>query len=261
MGAILLATVGFLAVQLPVAARTLQGAGQQPATSISGWVGLVATPELTFTLLLVALLGLGLEAVHPGSLVFGGVGVAAGILAVIGLVNQPFDWLGLLLVAMATALLVTDTSFHSHGVLGVAAILLAIAGGLVLYAGVPARSDVSLATELAVPVVAGGIWITLSRRALRVRLLPFASNTHELLGLTAVMRQRADPKGIAAVEGELWRAEARGGGVIEAGTEVEILAQDGLTLIVEPLPLGSAAAGPGADRSSSAAVGGSRRVT
>jgi membrane-bound ClpP family serine protease len=95
---------------------------------------------------------------------------------------------------------------------------------------------VSLVALITVPVVAGGIWITLSQRALRVRHMPFASSTHELLGLTAVVRHRADPYGIALVEGELWRIASRHGAPIEVGTQIEVMAQDGLTLLVEPLP-------------------------
>jgi len=208
----------------------------QTVSQTSGAVGLLSNPTLAFVLLLVAFLGVGLEIIHPGALVFGTVGLVAGVLAVVGLANQPVDWLGLVLVGTAAALLVVDTSLHSHGLVSLVGVCAAIAGGLLLYQTSPGESGVSLAALITVPVVLGGTWIVLSRRALRVRHLPYASSSHELLGLTAVVRERANPNGIAAVEGELWRITARESEPIEVGTRVEVRAQDGLTLIVEPLP-------------------------
>ncbi|HVC23524.1 MAG TPA: NfeD family protein [Candidatus Dormibacteraeota bacterium] len=202
----------------------------------AGIVGVLANPTLAFVLLLMAMLAVGLEVVHPGTLVFGALGLVAGALAIVGLANQPVDWVGLVLVGSAAALLVVDTSLHSHGLISLAGVVAAVSGGLLLYNTAPGQGGVSLFALITVPVVLGGVWITLSRRALRVRHLPFGSSSHELLGLTAIVRQRADPDGAAAVEGELWRINARSGGPLEVGAEVEVIAQDGLTLIVEPLP-------------------------
>lgn len=223
--------------------------GSSIATHHTGLLGLLANPTVAFVLLLVALLGLGLEVIHPGTILFGAVGVVAGVLAVVGLLNLPVDLLGLVLVCSAAALLVVDTSGQSHGLVSLAGVGAAVAGGLLLVRSSPAEEGVNLVALITVPVVAGGIWITLSRRALRVRHLPYASSTHELLGLTAVVRERANPNGIAAIEGELWRVATRNGEPLEVGTEVEVMAQDGLTLIVEPLPgqtpVSEEATGPG----------------
>jgi membrane-bound serine protease (ClpP class) len=215
----------------------------------SGFLGFLANPTVAFVLLLVALLGVGLEVIHPGTLVFGSIGVLAGALAVAGLLNLSVDWFGLVLVCSAAALLVVDTSGQSHGLISLAGVAAAVAGGLLLFRTPNGESGVNLVALITVPVVAGGIWITLSQRALRVRHLPFATTTHELLGLTAVVRERADPYGTAAIEGELWRIVSRQGEPVEVGAEVEVMAQDGLTLIVEPLPglgpVSDATTGPG----------------
>ncbi|HEY6538438.1 MAG TPA: NfeD family protein [Candidatus Dormibacteraeota bacterium] len=199
-------------------------------------LGFVANPTVAFVLLLVAMVAVGLEVVHPGTLVFGSIGLLAGVLAIVGLANQPVDWLGLVLVGAAAALLVADTSLHSHGLISIAGVAAAIGGGLLLYRTGPGEAGVNLIAVIAVPVVLGTMWVSLSWRALAVRHLPFGSSTHELLGLTAVVQKRADPAGIAAVEGELWRVVSRSGGTLEAGAQVEVVAEDGLTLIVEPLP-------------------------
>lgn len=233
VGAVVIAASGFLGSQLQAIAAS---PGTSSISHHSGLVGLVANPTVDFVLLLVALLGVGLEVVHPGSFIFGTVGLVAGALAVLGLANQPVDLVGLFLVGSAAALLVIDTAVQGHGVIGLGGVLAAVLGGLVLFNSGSGDGGVSLIALITVPVVIGATWITLSRRALRVRRLPYASSSHELLGLTAVVRERADPTGIAAVDGELWRVTSRHGEPIEVGNPVEVMAQDGLTLIVDPLP-------------------------
>jgi membrane-bound serine protease (ClpP class) len=246
LGVAVVTGAGFFGSQLQAMAA---GPGTAVATHPTGFLGLLANPNVAFVLILIALLGIGLEFIHPGTLVFGSIGVAAGALAIAGLLNLSVDWLGLVLVCYAAELLVVDTSGQSHGLISLAGVAAAVAGGLLLFRTPSGESGVNPVALVTVPVVAGGIWITLSRRALRVRHLPFGSSTHELLGLTAVVRERADPQGIAAVEGELWRIESLHGESIEVGTKVEIMAQDGLTLIVEPLPgpapVSDARTGPG----------------
>lgn len=226
MGSALLALGASLAVQFPtVAAAT----GSHPTSVLAP----LDNPSLAFGLLLVALLGVGIEILHPGSFVPGSIGIAAGVLAVAGLANLPVNVFGLVLVAAAAALMVIDTAGQSHGLLSVLGVGLAVAAGLLLFRGA-AGQGVNLAVVVAVPGAVGATWFVLSRRALQVRHIPWGASTHELLGLIATVRERADPYGIAAVGGELWRVTDRHGAPLEVGTEVEVIARDGLTLIVTP---------------------------
>ncbi len=233
VGAVLAAASGSLGSHVT---RFLAIPTSHVITHPTGLVGVVANPTLAFVLLLVAMLGVGLEIVHRGTFVFGTMGLIAGSLAIVGLANLPVDWLGLVLVGFAAALLVIDISLQTRGLVSLAGVVAAIAGGLLLYNTSPGQGGVNLAALITVPAVLGGLWITLSQRALRVRHLPFGSSSHELLGLTAIVKERAAPYGIAAVEGELWRITSHDGATVEAGAEVEVIAEDGLTLIVEPLP-------------------------
>ncbi len=240
VGATSLALACSVGAALPAAAAE---AGHGVAAGQSGLVGLIANPNVAFVLLLVALLGVGLEVLHPGAVVFGSIGVLAGVVAAIGLFNLDVNVSGLVLVAAAAALLVVDTSGHSHGVLSVAGTAAAVAGGLLLFGGPGSASGVNLAALLIVPVGWAAVWVTLSRRALKVRHLPFASSSHELLGLSGVVRQGGAEAGIAAVEGELWRVVSLDGQPLRAGQRVTVMAEDGLTLVVEPASVDVSAAG------------------
>ncbi len=199
-------------------------------------LGWLASPPIAFALLMVALLGVGLEAVHPGAVIPGTIGVIAGALATAGLLNMSLDLLGLLLLAAAGILFAADLAGHSHGVLSVAAIGAAIAGGLLLFSKPGVETSADVGAMAAVAVATGSVWLFLSRRALAARRLPVATSTHELLGAVGVVQKEASAgqDAIALVEGELWRVEPHHAGTLEKGQEVEVLARDGLTLIVEP---------------------------
>jgi len=55
-----------------------------------------------------------------------------------------------------------------------------------------------------------------------------------LIGKTGVVVEDLDPEGMVEVEGELWKAQARGQGFVPRGTRVRIIDYIGLTLIVVP---------------------------
>ncbi len=220
-----------LGAQLPVLAARV---GPQTASAMSRALTLpaglefLADPTLVFGLLLLALLGIGVELVHPGALLPGIVGLLAGAAAIVGLVALPLDPIGLALVGAAVALFILDISIPSHGAVSLLGIIAAIAGGWLLFRS-PGVNPIAL---LGLPLGMGALWVTASGRALAVRHRPFPQTPNELLGMTGVIRERAAPVGLAEVGGELWRTVARDDSTLEVGSQVEVLAQDGFTLIV-----------------------------
>ena len=141
VGAVLATANGSLGGHL---SRALAVPAAHVVSHPAGFVGVLANPTLDFVLLLAAMLAIGLEVVHPGTLVFGTLGLVAGSLAIVGLANQPVDWVGLVLVGAAAALLVVDTSLHSHGLISLAGVVAAVAGGLLLYNTSTGQGGVSL---------------------------------------------------------------------------------------------------------------------
>lgn len=214
--------------QSPVLAA--QPAGQTGAHLLPGQLAFLANPTLAFGLILLALVGLGLELLHPGAVVPGTVGLLAGILAVAGLIDLPLNLLGLVLLGAAVALFVVDLGATSHGVLSIAGVAAAGVGGWLLFQG----QGVDLVALILLPVGMGAIWMWLSSRALRVRRRPYGAMPQELLGLHGVVIRVHEGAAEVRVAGEVWRVVALGEAPLAIGTEVEVLAQDGLTLIVRP---------------------------
>jgi membrane-bound serine protease (ClpP class) len=90
-----------------------------------------------------------------------------------------------------------------------------------------------------VPVIAAGglweageavFWIRWSQRR-RARV-----GAEALQGETAKVVERLSPEGRVQVKGELWTARSTSAEPVEAGAPVRVLALEGLTLVVEPLP-------------------------
>jgi len=63
------------------------------------------------------------------------------------------------------------------------------------------------------------------------------------VGTRGVATTDLAPSGVVRVVSEEWTAQAANGGTIADGTDVRVVRQDGLTLIVEPVPAGSPAEG------------------
>ena len=63
------------------------------------------------------------------------------------------------------------------------------------------------------------------------------------VGTRGVATTDLAPSGVVRVVSEEWTAQAANGGTILDGTDVRVVRQDGLTLIVEPVSAGSPAEG------------------
>lgn len=67
-------------------------------------------------------------------------------------------------------------------------------------------------------------------------------NRFSLLNQTGITEEALNPSGYIRIRGERWRARpGRGLARIESGQRVRVLAEEGLTLVVEPEPPASAA--------------------
>lgn len=230
-GAALVAISASLGFQAPALASGLAGSGLRAAQTrpfLPSQLSVLSDPNVAFGLLLLAMLGLGLELVHPGTLFPGIVGLTAGGLVVVGLIGARVDLIGLLVIGIAVGLFVVDLVAASHGALTVAGVAVAIAGGVLMFWGRP----ISPIAVVGLPLGLGAVWAVLSRRALEVRHRPYPKQPQELLGQTGIVMNGGNGVGLASVAGELWRVVSRDAALIPEGSEVEVMAQDGLTLIV-----------------------------
>lgn len=192
----------------------------------------LADPNIAFLLLSVGTLGLIYELASPGVGVGGALGLIFLLLALVGLAVLPVDVVGVLFLLLAAAMFVAEVLAPGVGLAAAGGVLSLVLSGLFLFDETPGL-ELSLAVALPAAIVIGGFVVIAGRVALRARRAPSTSTGQGLyLGWRGTVRVRGgEPQ--AFVQGAWWRVRpAEGEPPIDDGAEVEVVAMDGLQLVV-----------------------------
>lgn len=190
----------------------------------------VMDPNIAYLLFLVALVGIGMELLHPGVILPGVAGVISGILAVVALYGLDANIAGIVLILFGIGLFVADIKATTHGVLTIGGLVALLAGSTFLFT----PSFGPGLNPLVMLLAAGaffGFFVLVLRKVVAARLRPAFTGAESLVGSLGDVRQPLDPQGMVFVQGSLWRAVASDG-PIGAGRPVRVVGRDGLTLWV-----------------------------
>ena len=194
-------------------------------------LAVITNPAIAYLLLLAGIYGLFFEFMNPG-LAFPGVfGGIALLLALFALQMLPVNYVGLALIALGVALLVTEFFTGVSGVLGTGGLVAFVTGSIILI-----DTDASSYT-IPMPLVGGvalvgaiGLLIV-GRLAYVARRRPVVSGREFLIGAIGVVLE-GEGDSYARVQGETWKV--RSGRVLRAGERVRVTGIEGLVLEVEP---------------------------
>jgi membrane-bound serine protease (ClpP class) len=194
----------------------------------------VADPNLVYLLFLLAIIGIGFWVTHPGLFLPGVIGVIAGILAALSLFDLPINIAGVLLILIAVVLFVIDLKAVTHGVLTTGGIVAMTLGGLLLINTSFLAEGVNIPLLIITVLVIAGIFLFILRKLVEARRRPYEAGEESMIGSLGTVREALNPSGMVFTNGALWQATSTGGPV-EVGTQVRVVAVDGLRLRVEPL--------------------------
>jgi len=209
-----------------------------PPSARSKFLGIITNPAIAYMLLLVGVMGLFLEATHPGVFL---PGIAGGICLLVGLYALqllPVSYAGLALMALGIGLLAAEAVLPTVGALGIGGAIAFVVGSVMLMkTGVPGYG-INLGIIAAITVCAVG------SLALLVRALFRARRSRQFIGDEALLNERvellepiaAGSEGWASVRGERWRVRSES--ALPAGAQVRITQRQGLVLWVAPIELG-----------------------
>jgi membrane-bound serine protease (ClpP class) len=192
----------------------------------------LADPNIAYLLMMAGLLGLYIELTNPGLVL---PGVAGGICLVLGLTAMhvlSVNYGGLALALLGVALIVAEAFLPTFGVLGVGGLIAFVLGSLFLFdaegTGVEVARELiwGAATALVLTAMVIG---TLVLRAQRLRP---STGREGMIGSLGVARERLAPDGMVLVRGEFWTASSEV--PVEAGHAIEVVAVEGLRLLVRP---------------------------
>ncbi len=189
-------------------------------------------PNLAFILLIVGLLGLVSEVLHPGITVggiFGGLSLLAALL-ILGML--PVNLAGVLLILAGLGLMVAEV-YLPGGIAGAAGLTALVLGGLFLFDASIPGAQVSKGLLIAIALATMAFFLTVVRALMRARTHPPESATMQnLIGIDGVVERTLDPAGIVRARNESWSARAAGDPIV-SGARVRVTGVDGLTLEVE----------------------------
>jgi membrane-bound serine protease (ClpP class) len=203
-----------------------------PPSARSQFLAIITNPAIAYALLLVGVMGLFLEATHPGVFLPGIVGGICLLVGLYALQLLPVSYAGLALMALGIGLLAAEAVLPTVGALGIGGVIAFAVGSVMLMkSGMPGYG-VNLGIIAAITVCAAG------SLALIVRALFRARRSRQFIGDEALLRERvellepiaAGGEGWASVRGERWRVRSER--ALPAGTRVRITRRQGLVLWV-----------------------------
>ena len=191
----------------------------------------IADPNIAYLLLSLAMLGIMVEIFNPGLIFPGVVGAISLLLAFFSLGVLPFNWAGVLLIALAFGLFVGEVLTTTFGLFTAGGVVSLVIGSLILFKSASPLFRVDPWLIAAVTISLTAVFAFVINRAIRAHRKQAATGREELIGKRAVVKEALDPEGTVFYKGELWAAISEKGR-IEAGEEVIITAMDGLILNV-----------------------------
>jgi membrane-bound serine protease (ClpP class) len=206
---------------------------------------ILVNPNIAYLLILVGLIGIGIEAFSPGLIAPGTIGVISLLLGLYGSAQLPVTLTGILLLVFGVAMIIAEAHLPTHGILGASGVAALIASGLLLYDTNSGAFEVSPVLVVVVGLLLGGSLAFVVERAVKAQREPKRTGWEELMGAIGEVRERLDPVGQIFVQGALWRAELTGANgdrrALERGSRVRVDSVEGLTLHVSPVGAGEPA--------------------
>ena len=206
----------------------------------------IANPNLAFLLISLGGLALVVELWNFGTFIPGTIGVVLLVLGFAGVGQLPFQWAGVLLIALALALLAAEIFVTpGFGFFGIAGVIALILGGLFLFPfpsidapelpGGQIQVSRWLLAGIGALVLAFVLWMIWELRKVSRpdSYIPTGSSSL-LIGTTARVIKTLDPEGEVYAAGEHWTAHTPDRSHLNVDTTVKVIEIDGITLVVEP---------------------------
>jgi membrane-bound serine protease (ClpP class) len=201
----------------------------------SRFLAIVTNPTIAYVLLLAGIVGLFLEATHPGVLLPGIIGGICLLVGLYALELLPVNYAGLALMALGVGLLAAEMFTPTAGALGIGGVIAFVVGSVMLMnTGVPGYS-VNLGIIAGIAVSATGLMAVIGWLVWRARRSRQSMGDPALLDEEAELLEpmAAGGEAWARVHGERWRVRCES--ALPAGAHARIVRREGLLIWVAPL--------------------------
>jgi membrane-bound serine protease (ClpP class) len=197
------------------------------------FLAVVTNPTLAYLLFLAGILGIVIEATHPG-LIFPG--VVGGICLLFGLFAfqvLPVNYAGIALIVLGIGLMVAEAFVASFGTLGIGGVIAFVIGSVLLMNTHAPGFTIALSVIVGVSAAISISLLLLITFAIRAHRRAVVTGEAEMIGMTAKPMAGFTGIGQVRVRGEIWRARASRR--VGKDQMLKVVGIKGLTLDVEPI--------------------------
>jgi membrane-bound serine protease (ClpP class) len=197
----------------------------------------LSDPQIAFLLLMLGVLGIYFGLNAPGTIV---PEVAGGILLVMGIYGIGlFDTntAGIVLLILGIGLIIAEIFTAGFGILGIGGAVCLLAGAILLPLEPLMSADWYVSfrlTVIGVVIALTALTLFIAQRVFHSRRRWKTGSAYFMPPSSGVVVSDIAPEGMIKARGELWKARSDDGSSIAAGTEVEIVRAESLTLWVRP---------------------------
>jgi membrane-bound serine protease (ClpP class) len=195
-------------------------------------LGVLTDPNVAYILMIVGIYGVIFEFYHPGMVVPGTAGAVSLLLALYAFNILPINYVGLALILLGTALMVTEAFVPSFGALGIGGIASFVVGSIMLMDADVPGFHVYMPLIGAIALVSALLFLLVGMMAVKARRRAVLSGPEEMIGSGGEVVSWAGHAGRVHTHGEVW--QARSTHKLEPGRKVRVRQRDGLVLVVEP---------------------------
>lgn len=188
-------------------------------------VNVLSTPDIAFLLLSLGSLGIFLEFYNPGMIFPGVAGLISLLVGFVSLQILPFNYAGLILLFLATALLISEVYVTSYGLLSLAALGCLVFGGLLLFDTPDSDLRVSKGTIAAVAISIGLLSVFIVYLGIDSFRVPVRGGFEGMLGQKGEVISWSQKSGKVFIRGEYW--EATGEREFSPGEKIKVIESTG----------------------------------
>ncbi|MCB4756806.1 MAG: nodulation protein NfeD, partial [Elusimicrobia bacterium] len=183
-----------------------------PLSGVRKFLHILGHPNVAYILLTIGIYGLIYEFAHPGIGLGGVVGAICLLLAFFSLQVLPINTVGIILLAIAFILFVSELFTPTHGVLTIGGLISFTFGSFML---IDVKRDLSIprvSAELILPTVfvTALFFGVVIRKIIAARRMRPRVGAETLVGTVGEVREGFNPEGLVFLHGELWMAKAEG---------------------------------------------------